>query len=588
MAVDISGEWVRRLIANPVMAAEVILGIKFDVFQAALFRYMWFCPYFLDDSGVSTGKSERLFACACLRAILLENPPGMKKRVTAIYYWSMSTTEEVIIPKFDHYLATSKLFRDQFLRGHGGKHKMRLEGAYQYLLRNGNKIQLPAGDFGRDSKSQASKRFNDLYVDENKEIDARSDGINKMLLDRATAASYNQDHPIWANHICLMGHAEDRFTHPSWRRNKASRVEIWDGSQHDVIVSSNYRDFSPDFAKLYRPDKRIRKAKLELDSSHFEQQWLGLWAAGTANWYSVDARQRCFVDGLLPEDKRSDDDEIIALGWDTAAGMSGKADWNAGTVMAVKQVDSSFSECEGARVVRIQDSEGQDTYWRFRVIYAIGLFNMTGDQLSGLIHTLHSLFGFSVICLDPQGGGDWVYKKLRDKKQLVGGEWKDAGGLCTAEDHHLYPWCDPVVARYGRSSSLLDAIWETRERTGDDGPVHRSHHELRKAFDTRGIMWPPSLNSRSVEERAAMTPELMAINKTLDDFWSQLGEIKVVVDNKTKFPKPTARGFFSFESSGKKDGAYSVMYSYMGLLALILGGGLTASEDDGDECVVFS
>ncbi len=586
MAIGITEPWVRKFLADPVMAAEVILGIKFDVFQAALFRYMWFCPNYLDDSGVSTGKSERLFACACLRAILLEHPFPMKKRVTAIYYWSMATTEEVIIPKFDHYLASSKIFRDQFVRGHAGKYRTKLEGAYQYLLRNGNKIQLPAGDFVRDSKSQASKRFNDLYIDENKEIDARSDGINKMLLDRATAASYNQDHPVWANHICLMGHAEDRFTHPSWIRNLSARKLIWDGSQEDVIVTSNYRDFQGDFAKLYRPDKRVRRAKLELPSAHFDQQWLGLWAAGTANWYSVDSRSKCFVQGLKPEMKREDNEETLGLGWDTAAGMSEKADWNAGTVLGVKQVDESFAECDGARCVRIQDSEGGDTYWRFRAVYAIGLFNMTGDQLGGAIHTLHRAFGFSTIVLDPRGGGDWVYMKMRDKQQLMQGRWEETNGLCTLEDHHLYPWAEPVVTRFGRSSIVLDAVWEARERTGDDGPVHRSHQELRKAFDSRGIMWTPKLQDRSAEEKAQMGVQLQAVNSTLDAFWDQLGDIKVVVDAKTKMPKPTARGFYSFEAHGKKDGAYSVMYAYMGLLAQILSGVIATGVEIDDVCIM--
>ncbi len=568
------------------MSARVILGIEFDVFQAALFRKMWFCPYYLDDSGVSTGKSERLFACAVLRAILLENPYPMKARVVAIYYWSLSTTEEVILPRFDHYLEHSEIFRMQFLPGHGGKFRRELKGGYQYTLRNGNKIVLPAGDFWRDSKSQASKRFNDLFIDESKEIDARSDGINKMLLDRATAPTFNQNHPVWANHVCLMGHAEDRFTHPGFRRNRAAQRQILDGSQKHVIMSSNYRDYTGEFIKKYRPDERIRQAKLELGKSAFEQQWLGLWSSGTANWYSSVSRTACLVQDAVPELGRTDDGESLVLGWDTAPGMTAKADLNSGTVMGVKQVDADYVARAGARVLRVEDPERGDTFWRVRVIYALPLFGLSADQLSGTIHALHRVFGFSLVVMDPSGGGDWVYKKMRDKRQLISNVWQQTNGLCTLEDQHLWPEAEPVVVRFGRSSSVLDAVWDVRERTGDDGPVDRSHRELRKAFDSRAIIWPQLLEERTPAELERMTPEQQAANKALDDFWSQLGEIKVAVDNKTKLPKPSRRGFYTFMSGTKKDGAYSVLYAYMGVYALICGGWAEGLGAEDDVCVV--
>ena len=566
------------MIADPVMAAKVILGIEFDVFQAVLFRYMWFCPFYLDDSGVSTGKSERLFACAVLRAILIQHPFPIMKRIIAIYYWSLNITERVIIPKFDKYIETSEVFRSQLLPGHGGKFRRALQGAYEYRFRNGNVIQLPAGDFINDSRSNASSRFHELYVDEEKEIEARSKGLDRMLLDRCTAPGYNEGHPFWANKVCLMGHAEDRYTHPSWERHLNYLKLIREGSQEHVIMTSNYKDFTEFGAsRNWRPDKRIRQAKISLNDEEFNQQWLGLWSSGSANWYSAKSRQECIVPGMVPECQRVDPDEIMVLGWDTAPGMTLTADWNSGTVIGVKQVDEEYAASCGHRVLRVEDRNGMDTFWRVRVVYAVALFQLSADQLSGAIHLLHRLFGFSSIVIDPGGGGDWVYKKMRDRRQLINGVWQDTKGLCCPEDQGFWPEALPIVARYGRSSTLLNTIWEAHERTGADGPIDRSHRELRKAFDSRALMWPEAFEDRSKEQLAAMTPEQKTANLCLDEYSKQLGNIKVVVDQKTQLPKPTGRGFLSFEADGKKDGAYSVMYSFIGAFALILGGGLTES-----------
>ncbi len=47
-------------IKDPVLATWAIFGAELDTFQAVRMRTMWWVPETIDDSGMSTGKTEIL------------------------------------------------------------------------------------------------------------------------------------------------------------------------------------------------------------------------------------------------------------------------------------------------------------------------------------------------------------------------------------------------------------------------------------------------------------------------------------------------------------------------------------------------
>ncbi len=301
-ALTIKDSWLVDLLRDPVLAVYVIFGAEMDVSQRVGMRLMWHCPWFRDDSGVSVGKSERMFWWAALRCILL---PNLRRhpRIVAVYYKNLNVAREVFWPKYEKYIETSPIFREQFARTRRGRDPGDFSpGDGSVLVRkykNGARTVLPAGDFINDSSSQASKRFNDLGIDEVYEIDKVSQGINRQLISRATAPAYNSEHPLWANHICMMGHADDLLTHPGAKRVRDFRRLIVDGSQRHAEFTSCFRDIRPEFNAKYdllKPDV-IRAQRLMLTRSEFGQTWEGMWGVGGANWYGGEILQLC-VDGM--------------------------------------------------------------------------------------------------------------------------------------------------------------------------------------------------------------------------------------------------------------------------------------------------
>lgn len=79
-------------IADPVFAVWLLFGVELDVFQAVRLRYMWWVPELIDDSGISTGKTEILWVWAQLRAILLPQPGRYPHRIIGIYYLCLFKT----------------------------------------------------------------------------------------------------------------------------------------------------------------------------------------------------------------------------------------------------------------------------------------------------------------------------------------------------------------------------------------------------------------------------------------------------------------------------------------------------------------
>src|SRR5690349_7210037 len=68
------------LLTDPVMAAKVLMGWELDDFQAAALRMDWWYPNTIDSSGVSTGKTLRIFILVCLRCMLIPD------HVAAVYF----------------------------------------------------------------------------------------------------------------------------------------------------------------------------------------------------------------------------------------------------------------------------------------------------------------------------------------------------------------------------------------------------------------------------------------------------------------------------------------------------------------------
>lgn len=567
-------EWIR----DPVMAAWGLFGIDLDVFQAARLRYMWFSRWMFDSSGVSTGKSEIMFIWACLRAILLPNPPKLPPQIICVYYTSLGTAKEVFWPKFDKYIENSPLFREQLFIHRRKWGDVSSEGVLKRRMKNGSLIELPAADFARDSKNQASRRFNHLCADEICEIDSTSSGVDKQLISRATAPCFNKNHPLHGNKILLFGHAEDPMTHPAYKRVKQARRFITDGSQKHVLFTSSFRDLTKKFEK-YREDDVIREEKRTLTDDEFMQKWEGIWKIGGLRFYDSKWIQNCRSINIMPQTRRESADDIHVLGWDTAPGSSQKSDFSGGVTWRARPVpESKVKSVDG-----LMEFGGE--YFTVAPVHALVLHGRGGPECSGVVHKLDDRFSYAKIMMDPGGGGAWIYKEMVKSEQLIDGQRVERHGLCEMADQAVYPTARPIVASFKRGNPEIREVFDRRWMTSDEGIIEAGHREMMRALSTSRLMLPAEFGEHPVAVRRNMSDAEIQVLETLERFLKELSGISVVT--KDKKPVITSKGFMKFHSKkGKKDIAMAGMYGFTALLAVLREmTGFEMGKREGEDCI---
>lgn len=566
MAFQLQSSLARRLISDPVMALKVIMNANLDVFQAARFRHWWFCPTVMDHSGVSTGKSEMAFLLVMLRLILLPLVAPRKPRIVTVYYQSQGTAEEVFLPKIDEYLSRSKVFENQIKKQHGNRFYQTKKNVIIIEMREGGWCELPAGDFMKDSQNQASKRFNDLIIDEGAMIDQLGKGINKQLLQRNTRECFNPNHPVHANHTLFLGHAESP-QHVYFKRfsgiRRAARKR---GSQDHMVITSSYRDYRGESLRKYGQDvaKKAREQYLtELDESEHGQIYDGLWKPGTKGYYSETLSDSIIHPGAGVHLRRENRETVYQLGWDTASALTEGSDWTAGVVTAAHPVQVVIPDMPGFMRIGL-------TLWFARAVYAIFLPRGADvDQKAGAIHHLHNAFGFSGITMDSRGGGIEVYMKLRNSRQLINNRWvEDCTGLCTPKEAHEWSRAQPIISFYDRNEPLFAPIFGEKFVADNTGPIDCMNREMKSLMRLKEIAWPARFTKLDAVTAAGMSDDQLRVMKELEMALDQFQNINVKTD-KNGNPEMSEKGFQKFTHVGKKDGAMASCYSFLGLRATI-------------------
>ena len=362
-----------------------------------------------------------------------------------------------------------------------------------------------------------------------------------------------------------MGHAEDPDTHPFYRRVRAFRALIKDGSQNHAVITSSYRDWTHKFQKDFRPDGMIRTARMTMTKARFRQVWEGLWEHGSEDWYEGGDLRKACCRGAPVLARRRDAKTIYALGWDTAPGASHKADLNGGVISSATPLPADTRETLG-----VYRAHGRA--FRISFPWAVQVRGRSAGELSCIIHRANQRFGLRRVVFDPGGGGAWVQKELWKEEQFFDGALHRVTGLCTPPSAHLYPQAQPILTPFTRGAVELSPVWgEDRFRNSDEGIIEAIHRVAQAMFASGSILWPAPQEDRPAAELAAMDGEqrmaLVALSVALQQFLS----IKVVVGADLA-PRVTKRGFLMFRAEGKrkKDMAYAALYSLAALLSLLM------------------
>ncbi len=587
MAFQLQSSLARRLISDPVMALKVLMNAELDVFQAARFRMWWFCPTFMDHSGVSTGKSEMAFLFVMLRLILLPLAAPRKPRIVTVYYQSQGTAEEVFLPKIDEYLSKSKVFENQIKKQHAGKFWVVKKNVIVIEFRDGGWCEIPAGDFMKDSQNQASKRFNDLVIDEGAMIDQLGKGVNKQLLQRNTRECFNPNHPVHANHTLFLGHAESP-QHVYHKRYAGMRHAIRRrGSQNHGTITSSYRDYRGEHLRKYGQDvtkKAGEQYLTDLDAAEHAQTYDGLWKPGTKGYYPETVRDALIVQGTKPHLRREDRETVYHLGWDTAPALNAGSDATVGVVAAATPVQIIIPERSGYMRIGL-------SLWFVRSVYALYLpYGADVDQKAGAIHSLHRAFGFSGITLDNRGGGIEVYQHLRRSRQFINNRWEDdVTGLCLPRESHEWSLAQPIVSFYDRGEPLFASLFGEKYVSDNSGPVDCMNREMKGMMRRREIGWTPRFTKLEPAAAGLLSDDQLKVLADLEKTLDQFGNIGIETD-KDGNAKISSKGFQMFGHIGKKDGAMASCYSFLGLRETLRRGlgNQRPEREDGSLMGVFS
>lgn len=287
-------QW-ETLLCDPVQAAWCILGVTLDAFQADRLRYYWWVQNVIDSSGVGSGKTIVIFIFLILRCVLLP------KQKCAIYYPTFGTGKNEFWNYFAQFvLANRGVFTSQLGNPLKAKSGEEVEGdgtvhgpdCYKAYFLNGNQLLMPAPSFMKDAVTQASLSLNTLVVEEWAHIDASSEGIDKQLIDRARAETWNQHHPIWGNHILLSSHAQTRL-HPAAKRYGKHERKVAAGDPTYANISFSFKDYSNLWMSPGRTFKQERRIEATIENkrntsskSDFLGQYLGIWGENADAFFS--------------------------------------------------------------------------------------------------------------------------------------------------------------------------------------------------------------------------------------------------------------------------------------------------------------
>lgn len=281
---------------DPVLAARWIFQRDLDVFQRVRLKMMWWVPFTMDSSGISTGKTIVDFIYANLRAMLL--PALGEGQEVGVYFFTFAMGKDT----FWRYYSTinAPIFAAQLGEVDNPDStdktaKRRDPSCWSASFKSGGAVFLPAPDVMGESKNQSSRRFNTLIVEEWTKFDASGNAINAELIGRNTKACFNQSHPLWANHVKYMAHAEVQ-SHPAYKRYEDFQREIRKGNPFYAHITFSYKDFSDllnhearSFKKAYRADAIMALEKAQCTPDEVLSKLFGLWVKSGMGWYTEDA-----------------------------------------------------------------------------------------------------------------------------------------------------------------------------------------------------------------------------------------------------------------------------------------------------------
>lgn len=537
---------VEDMIFDPILGAKVLLGIKVPPHEELRILWMWSTYYTIDDSGFSTGKSFTFAIVAALRSILFS------QRVSGIISKTFSQGK-LIFQNLDRWYNTSKIFRSCVKHAGGKSRLVHGNDAWSAHFTNESEIRTLPPDFVKDAERVRSERWNDGYFDE-WTVYGNMAALNKTLTGRVSRVNDFGDCPVRMNHIHL-GSTPTFTYHPSFQVVKRVAHQISQGNKNYGRYSCNYRHV-PDTKewKWLVDRKTIFHMQTVLPPGVIKTEIDGVWQQDSGAFYSSREIEQCRYQNAMPLLRRELETDIFIAGMDVARGGSQKG--------SQRGDDFSLS----AFLLRGNNMPVHAFTARFN--------NVTSEQMSGVVHKWHRVFGFSMLVYDPGGGGLFVVDDLRKEDQLING----VKTKCTPMDDMrggLLGLSYKIIVPFKRSQFYIDKM--EGKMVSDSVLVNKMHAAMQVAIAKREVIlagkWKTWLDlgvedwdidsKREHLNNAAGIAEHEKITAEMDLAVSQMMMVDIDRDDE-KNPIVDSHGMYKFGSKEKKDSAYSLCYAHYG------------------------
>lgn len=209
----------------------------------------------------------------------------------------------------------------------------------------------------------------------------------------------------------------------------------------------------------------------------------------------------------------------------------------------------------------------------------VHMYRHTGiesGQASAVLHHLHQAFGYTMMMLDPNGGGLGVRDDLRKPIQDTGAEKFAVTPIITEWDEGLAGVGNPILVLFKRGEPIMDRCGLIFP--GESCLINRAHETFRTGLLRGEIQAPPAWDgwprgSRVtanvdamrlwLNEREGMNPGERAAAE-LDLGFLQLVQVAQKADKDGK-PLLDKYGQYTWSSRRKKDAAYALVYTYFAI-----------------------
>lgn len=535
---------IEDFIYNPILAAKVILNIKVPPHEELRLMWMWTHYYTSDDSGFSTGKTFTHSVISALRCILF---PGRTVGILSKTY----AQGKLIFSNFDKWYDLNPIFK-WCVKHKGGKAQL-IHGsdAHRAIFNGGSEARVLPPNFMQDAERIRSERWNDGHFDEWTTFHNFT-AFNKTIIGRVTKENQYPDCPVRQNHIHLSS-TPNFIHHPSYKQVARIQRLIDAGDRDHSRFSCNYRHI-PD-TKEHRwlvNRKVIFTMQTTLPKGIRRTEVDGVWEKDSLSYYSVNVPRYSYKVYSVNFSKKPV--MLYSAGYDVARGKS-KDSSSDDFALSVFEFNSNFNEPP-------------------RLMLTVRKNNITSEGMAGIIHAFHIIFGFSIITYDPGGGGLFVKDELRKDIIPIDGkvsrvypilEIDDVSG--TIGDHILIPmkrghvYSDQRWGKMRSDSIFVNTIHREFKSAIENGNVH--FPEAWTGWENEGSDWDIGAKRAWLNRNASLSIE-QKNRAEMDLALSQLILVDVERNHDTNEPLLDSFGMYKFGSKGKKDSAYSLLYSYTG------------------------